>query len=485
VRVLQVSAELFPWVKTGGLADVAAALPPALQQQGVDVRLLLPGFPAFVAALAEAEDVAPVAYPWGGGSALLQRGRLGPHAVYLLRDASFDRAGNPYQDASGQPYADNARRFALLGAAAEQLALGKDGWQPHIVHGHDWHAGWAMARVALAQGPGRPRVRTVFTVHNLAYQGLFPAAQFQGLGLPATAFALQGVEFFGQLSFMKAGLHYADWLSTVSPSYAREIQTPEQGCGLDGLLRHRAAQLTGILNGVDAEVWSPGHDAALAAPYSAEDPSGKTACKAALQQESGLAVRKKTPLFAVVSRLTEQKGLPLVLANVDWLVAQGAQLLVLGSGEPALEQGFAEAAARHPGSVALRQGFDEALAHRIFAGADAVLVPSRFEPCGLTQLYGLAYGALPVVRRVGGLADTVTDCTLEDLHEGSATGFVFDALSPEGLQRALRRALALWAKPAVWREVQQRGMGQRWSWAEPAALYAALYGQLLQAVAAS
>ncbi len=478
MRVLQVTAELFPWVKTGGLADVAAALPPALTQQGLDVRLLLPGFPAFVAALEGADDVAPVAYPWGGGSAHLQRGRLGPHTVYLLRDASFDRAGNPYQDASGQPYADNARRFALLGAAAAHLALGQDGWQPQVVHGHDWHAGWAIAHVALAQGPGRPRVRTVFTVHNLAYQGVFPAAQFQGLGLPGTAFALQGVEFYGQLSFMKAGLHYADWLSTVSPSYAREIQTLEQGCGLDGLLRQRTAQLTGILNGVDAEVWSPGHDAALAAPYRAEDLSGKAACKAALQQESGLAQRKKGPLFAVVSRLTEQKGLPLVLANVDWLVAQGAQLLVLGSGEPGLEQGFAEAAARHPGSVALRQGFDEPLAHRIFAGADAVLVPSRFEPCGLTQLYGLAYGALPVVRRVGGLADTVTDCTLEDLHEGKATGFVFERFDALDLRRALRRALALWAQPEQWRTVRARAMLERFDWAGPAALYAALYDGL-------
>jgi starch synthase len=322
-------------------------------------------------------------------------------------------------------------------------------------------------------------VRTVFTVHNLAYQGLFPASAFAGLGLPASAFALQGVEFFGQLSFMKAGLQYADRLTTVSPTYAREIQTREQGCGLDGLLRHRAGQLSGILNGVDPEVWAPAGDAHLPARYSAADLGGKAVCKAALQAESDLAPRKKALLLAVVSRLTEQKGLPLVLANVDWLVAQGAQLLVLGSGEPALEQGFAEAAVRHPGSVALRQGFDEALAHRIFAGADAVLVPSRFEPCGLTQLYGLAYGALPVVRRVGGLADTVTDCTLEDLHEGTATGVVFEPFTAEGLQRALRRALALWAQPASWRAVQQRDMGQPWAWTQAAQQYRALYADLL------
>ncbi len=470
--VLQVSAELFPWVKTGGLADVAAALPPALIAEGAEVRLLLPGLPAFVSALREEREVATVSLP--GLQGRLVHGQLGSHSAYLLRHASFDRPGNPYQDAAGQAYADNAQRFALLGAAAALLASGQVDWRPQIVHGHDWHAGWAIARVAL-QGND---VKTVFTVHNLAYQGLFPAEQFASLGLPASAFAVQGVEFYGQLSFIKAGLHYADALTTVSPSYAQEIQTPEQGCGLDGLLRERADALHGILNGVDAAVWNPASDAALVERYSVDALAGKAACKRALQLESGLSASAGVPLFAVVSRLTEQKGLPLLLANVDWLVAQGAQLLVLGSGEPSLEAGFAQAQARHPDQVALRQGFDEALAHRIFAGVDAVLVPSRFEPCGLTQLYGLAYGALPVVRRVGGLADTVVDATLEDLHEGLATGFVFDDFSAEGLQRALRRALLLWTRPADWQAMQQTAMRQRFGWDGAARAYRALYAGL-------
>lgn len=483
MRVLQVSAELFPLLKTGGLADVAGALPAALAAAGAEPRLLVPGFPAIRDALTQECAVAPVALPWSEGRAALLRGRLPgfEQLVYVL-DAPglFDRPGNPYADDSGVAYADNHRRFALLGLAAARLAEGLDAsWRPDIVHAHDWHAGLACAHVAASRARRRSDARTVFTVHNLAYQGLFPAGQFGELGLPASHYAMEGVEFYGQVSFMKAGLHFADAITTVSPTYAREIQTPDQGCGLDGLLRHRAGVLHGILNGVDYGVWSPVDDGAIAARYDADDASAKARCKAALQRECGLAVTPDAPLFGIVSRLTEQKGLPLVLEALNDLVEAGGQLVVLGAGDARLEAEFSAAAQRQPGCVARRTGMDEALAHRIVAGSDVMLVPSRFEPCGLTQLYGLSYGALPLVHRVGGLADTVVDTTLEDLAAGTATGFVFDAFTADAYRRALRRAFALWRRPEDWGRVRKAAMRQRFGWDTAAARYVDLYGDLL------
>jgi starch synthase len=484
-RVLQVSAELFPLLKTGGLADVAGALPRALGAAGAEVRLLLPGFPAFREALSGECAVAPLGLPWGEGRAALLRGRLAGHGdtvVYLL-DAPglFERPGNPYADEAGVAYADNHRRFTLLGLAAARLAEGVDaGWLPQIVHAHDWHAALACAHLAASRTRLRSHARSVFTVHNLAYQGLFPAPLFCELGLPPSQYAVEGVEFYGQVSFMKAGLQFADAITTVSPSYAREIQTPEQGCGLDGLLRHRAAALHGILNGVDYGVWSPANDTAIAARYDADDAGAKAVCKAALQRECGLEARADAPLFGIVSRLTEQKGLPLVLEALPGLLAAGGQLVVLGSGDARLEAAFAEAAAKHPGQVARRTGMDEGLAHRIYAGSDVVLVPSRFEPCGLTQLYGLSYGALPLVHRVGGLADTVVDCTLEDLDAGTATGFVFDAFTADAFKRALRRALVLWSRPDLWARVRATAMRQHFGWDQAAARHVEVYRGLLQ-----
>ncbi len=472
-RVLQLAAELFPFVKTGGLADVAGALPPALQAAGAEPRLLLPGFPAVRAALREAQPVGSVA----SGLALL-RGELPGFAglpAYVLAGPAFERGGGLYG------HADDAERFAALGRAAVSLAEGLDaGWQPQILHAHDWHAGAACAQLAWSRAQGRSRARSLFTIHNLAYQGLFPAESFGALDLPADWFAVEGLEFHGRLSFMKAGLQYADAISTVSPSYAREIQTAEQGCGLDGLLRRRAAELHGILNGVDPAVWDPARDAALVQTYRSGQWSGKAACKKALQAELGLAAQYGAPLFAVVSRLTEQKGLPLVLDGLDTLVAAGAQLAVLGRGEAGLEAAFAEAQRRHPGRVALAQTFDEALAHRIYAGADLMLMPSRFEPCGLSQLYGLKYGSLPLVHRVGGLADTVVDCALEELDADRATGFVFERFEPEDYRRALHRAMALWRRPKLWRQVQRRAMAQDFGWERAAAQYLDLYRGLLQ-----
>ena len=484
LRVLQVSAELVPYAKTGGLGDVTGALPDALRAQGVDVRLLLPGYPAVRRALTRSVVLPPLVLPWGGSVNLL-RGHLpgfeGRPSYVLDAPALFDRPGSPYADPAGALFPDNLWRFAALSWAAAQLGLGWDGaWWPDLVHAHDWHAGLAPAYLAHARQRSTGAARSVFTVHNLAYQGLFPAAAFPSLGLPPEAFAMEGVEFYGQVGFMKAALHHADAVTTVSPSYAREIQTEAWGCGLDGLLRRRAADLQGVLNGVDAQAWSPGFDRHLAAPYSLADLRGKAVCKADLQRRVGLDLAPDALLFGVVSRLVSQKGMNLVLAGLEVLLALGGQLVVLGQGDAALEAGFAAAAQAHPKRVAALRGMDEALAHRVIAGSDVVLVPSWFEPCGLTQLYALAYGSLPLVRRVGGLADTVSDSSLENLADGSATGFVFERFDPSDYAHALRRAAELWARPEAWRRVQQTGMAQRHGWDDAARAYAAIYRRVIQ-----
>jgi starch synthase len=487
-RVLHVGAEIYPFVKTGGLADVLGALPAALVHNGHDARVLLPGLPALTKALREPQVVARVQPPWGGDAAQLVEGMLDAPAlartkVLLIRhDALYARAGTPYGDGAGHAFPDNPRRFALLGLAAARLAEGAyPTWRPQLLHAHDWHAGLVAAYNAFARARGASVAASVFTIHNLAFQGVFGRAAFDELGLPSQAYAVQGVEFHGQWSFMKAALHYADRITTVSPTYAREIQTQELGAGLDGLLRERTGVVSGILNGVDDAVWDPAHDPLIAARYSAQHIAGKAQCKAALQQECGLEVQDRTPLFTAVSRLTEQKGLQLAVDAIDGLVERGGQLVVLGSGEPALEAAFRAAAARHPRQVALRHGYDEALSHRIFAASDVTLVPSRFEPCGLTQMYALRYGSLPLVRRTGGLADTVVDCTLEDLADGRATGFVFERFEPGEMQRALRRAFTLWSRPRDWRAVRQRAMAQRFGWDSAAERYAALYRSAIEA----
>ncbi len=481
MRVLQVSAELFPLLKTGGLADIAGALPIALMAAGQDVRVLLPGFPKIVSGTTNLTEVVELYAPWGDRTRVLSgqirvAGAPDISAYVIDAPALYDRPGNPYEDAQRQPYADSHRRFALLGWVASQLAQGADpDWQAQVVHAHDWHAALAPAYLAFSQPWGQPKIGTVFTVHNLAYQGLFAPGNFAELGLPASAFQVNGLEFHGQLSFMKGGLYYADRLTTVSPTYSREIQTPEQGCGLDGLLRGRASVLTGILNAVDDQVWNPARDALLAERYDPRRMTGKAASKSTLQAQLGLAERPDALLFIVVSRLTEQKGLHLVLGGLDALLAQGGQLALLGSGEAWLEDAFRQHAAASPDSVSVTIGYDEQLAHQLFGGGDVVVVPSLFEPCGLTQMYGLKYGCLPLVRRVGGLADTVIDCTLEDMASGLATGFVFDRFEPDDYARAMRRAFALYQRPTDWRRVRATAMRRPADWATAASQYIEVY----------
>jgi starch synthase len=477
MRVLYVSTEVHPVLKTGGLADVNAALPRALALCGIDIRLLVPAFPAFRAALPAAERVATLPDELGIRDAALLRDSLHGVPIYLVdAPALYDRPGNPYVDEQARDWPDNALRFALLARIAARFADGAvDGFCPDVVHGHDWHAGLVPAYLA-ARGGARPA--SVFTIHNLSYQGHFPATTFASLQLPEPFFSMHGVEFHGGVNFMKAGLHYADRVTTVSPTYAREIQHPAGGFGMDGVLRSRAGALSGILNGIDTAEWNPTTDAHIAVRYTANAADGKLECRKALRRELGLAVDAPGPLCGVVSRLTPQKGLDLVLAALPTLLQGGGQLVVLGSGDAPLESAYRDAGARYPGALSVRLGYDEMLAHRIIAGSDIVLVPSRFEPCGLTQMYGLAYGAIPLVHRVGGLADTVRDADPAAIAAGTATGIVFDAASVPDLERALTRALDLWRKPVQWARVRAAGMREQHGWGPSAARYAALYREL-------
>lgn len=479
MRVLHAAAELYPWVKTGGLGDVIAALPPALAGIGVDVRLVLPGFTPLLDAL-PLREIARVRTPFAVERVRIALAELPESGVrtYLVdHPAFYDRPGSPYADPNGHDWPDNHRRFALLGWAAAALAQGADAdWRPDILHAHDWHAGLAPAYLR-AGGMALP---TVFTVHNLAYQGFFPATVFGDLAMPPDFFSIDGVEFYGGLSFLKAGLFYADRLTTVSPTYAQEIQTPAFGNGIDGLLRSRADVLSGILNGVDPAIWSPEHDGLLPRRYDIDDAvAGKAAAKAELQQRLGLPVEPDALLFGAVTRLASQKGGDLVLAILPELIGRGAQLALLGSGDTYLEAGFAAAAANNSGQIGVVIGYDEAMSHLIMAGSDVVLVPSRFEPCGLTQLYALRYGALPLVRRTGGLADTVVDANAISLAEGTATGFVFDDETSDALLGAAGRTVALYADKASWQRVMQNGMRQDFSWSAAARQYETLYDRLL------
>jgi starch synthase len=491
MKVLHVAAEVFPLVKTGGLADVVAALPVALAEQGADVRLLLPGLPAILDAVQGARTVIDIGMCFGAMRVRLLRGRMpGTSLPVYVVDAPylFRRDGSPYQDQQGEEWPDNLQRFALLGWVAAHLAAGDADplWAPDIVHAHDWHA--AMACAYIAEHPPT-QAASVFTVHNLAFQGLFAMHDWPLLGASSRLMSPAGLEFHGQLSFMKSGLLFADHVTTVSPNYAHEIATHEFGCGLDGVVRGRVNEgaVSGILNGIDEAIWNPATDAAIAQRYDAQQMAGKVACRAALLAELGLDADQNSLLLTVVSRLTSQKGLDLVLAALPELLRAGVQLVVQGTGEPALEAAFRMAQQANPGRVHVHIGYDEARAHRLIAGADAIAVPSRFEPCGLTQMYGLRYGTLPIVRRVGGLADTVFDVSADALVSAASasgvspspsTGFLFDAATPAAFERCVRRALELRGQPQAWGLRVSNAMSQSLSWQGPANQYMALYDKL-------
>ncbi len=474
--VLQVASEAFPLVKTGGLADVVGALPGALAAHGVAMRTLLPLYPAVAAKLQRAQPVAELGELMGGPARLLAGEAAGLQLFLLDAPHLFDRPGGPYQAADGTDWPDNAQRFAALGWAAREVGLGAvPAFRPAVVHAHDWQAGLAHAYLALS---GAPRPGLVTTIHNLAFQGQFPAGLLATLRLPERAFTIDGVEYYGAIGFLKAGLVFADRITTVSPTYAREIRTPALGMGLDGLLRARADRLVGIVNGIDERVWDPAHDPHLPAPFDAEHLEAREASRRALHERLGLE-EGPGPLFGVVSRLSWQKGMDLLLEALPRLLGLGGRLALLGAGEPALERAFLEAARSHPGKVACRLGYDEPLAHLIQAGADAILVPSRFEPCGLTQLYALRYGALPIVARVGGLADTVIDANDAALADGVATGIQFAPPTLEAFVDALERAVELFHDPPRWRTIQRRATTRALGWAARAPAYARLYRELV------
>src|SRR3954470_4000977 len=478
MRVLSVASEIFPLVKTGGLADVAGALPGALAREDVAVRSLVPGYPAVL----RAADGFDAVHQWGdlfGGSATLLAGTAAGLDLFIL-DAPhlFARAGGPYADAGGRDWPDNPRRFAALAWAAAEIGRGLiPAFAPDVVHAHDWQAGLTPAYLPFAGGR-RPGV--VVTIHNLAHQGAYPADLMGTLRLPPSAFSVEGVEYYGGIGFLKAGLYYADRITTVSPTYAAEIQTPEGGMGLDGLLRTRASVLSGILNGIDETVWNPASDPLVPAPFSARQPRRRRLNKAALQEHLGLDGDPAALLFGVVSRLSWQKGLDLLIEALPVLIGAGAQLALLGSGEPNLERGFAAAADAHPGRVGVDFGYDEALAHLIQAGSDALLVPSRFEPCGLTQLCALRYGSVPVVSRVGGLADTVIDANEMAVAAGAATGIQFNPVDRDMLEAAINRTQTLWRNPKDWSRMQANGMRSDVGWGRPARRYAEIYRGLAQ-----
>ncbi|MDF7679764.1 glycogen synthase GlgA [Enterobacteriaceae bacterium ESL0689] len=477
MRVLHVCSEIFPLLKTGGLADVIGALPAAQITAGEDSRILLPAFPAIREGVTDAQVVTQ--RETFAGPITLLFAHFNGLSLYLIEAPHlYDRPGSPYHDAWQNAYADNVLRFALLGWVGCEMAAGLDPfWQPEVIHAHDWHAGLVPAYL---EARGHP-AKSVFTVHNLAYQGMFSAHHMSDIALPWSFYHMYGLEFHGQISFLKAGLYYADHITAVSPTYAREITSPQFAYGMEGLLLQRQQQerLSGILNGVDENIWDPASDTLLTSHYDCDCLENKQENKRQLQMTMGLQVNLRAPLFAVVSRLTHQKGLDLVLEALPALLEQGGQFVLLGAGDPRLQEGFLAAAAAHPGQVSVQIGYHEAFSHRIIAGADVILVPSRFEPCGLTQLYGLKYGTLPLVRRTGGLTDTVEDCSLENLADGIASGFVFEESDVQSLLRVIRRSFVLWSRPSLWRYVQRQAMKKDFSWRVAANAYHELYQRLM------
>jgi starch synthase len=477
IEVLSVASEVFPLIKTGGLADVVGALPGALAAEGVAVRTLVPGYPAVMQAVKGARTAHRFDDLFGGPARLAASKAAGLDLFVLDAPHLFNRSGGPYLGPDWRDFGDNAIRFAALSRVAASLGQGLlPRYRPQVIHAHDWQTGLVPAYLAYDGGP-RPGV--VFTVHNLAFQGQFDRRLLAQIGLPPQAFSLDGVEYHGDIGYLKAGLRHADRLTTVSPTYAAEICTPEGGMGLDGLIRGRADKLIGILNGVDTTVWDPASDPLIAARYGPEQIERRAADKADLQTRLGLDLDPRAPLFGVISRLSWQKGLDLLLEALPVLLAEGGQLAVLGAGEADLEAGFVAAIRQHPRRVAGVLGYDEGLAHRIQAGADAILMPSRFEPCGLTQLCAQRYGAVPVVARVGGLADTVVDAGPMALAAGAGTGVQFAPVNAPMLEAAIRRTVRLYHEPAAWRRLQANGMATDVSWGAAARAYAALYAGLV------
>ncbi len=479
LRILYATSECAPLVKTGGLGDVAGALPSALRRIGLDARVLLPGYPAVLSALTDARAAARIdAHALLPAAGVLEaKLPQGTPAWVIDCPALYDRPGGPYQDAAGIEWDDNPLRFGMLSRVAAMLGARQSpvAWRAQVVHANDWQTGLAPAYAALA---GDDAIPSVMTIHNLAFQGTFAPHWVAELGLPSSSFAVDGVEYYGRFSFLKAGLFYANAITTVSPTYAEQIQHEDLGMGLHGLLAGRRDVLTGILNGIDSAVWDPASDPAIPERYTAATLTRKAASKRALQMRFGLEPRAGVPLLGAVTRLSPQKGIDLLLEVADAVLALPAQMIVVGTGESALEQRVRALASAHPQNMATFIGFDESLAHLVEAGADAFVMPSRFEPCGLNQMYSQRYGTPPIVHATGGLDDSVVDCTAQTLAAGTATGFKFSPPSAAALMAAIARCAAAYRDPPVWRALQRNGMARDFGWNASAQAYAAIYERL-------
>lgn len=480
-KILFATSEVYPLIKTGGLADVAASLPRALLKLGQDVKILLPAY-ASVLEKAKSIGIKEVAQlDIEGYSISLKQTRLpGTKVIVWLVDVPefFEREGNPYCGPDGNDWFDNHKRFYVFARVAELIALDQAGlnWQPTIVHCNDWQTGLIPALLSIH--PNHPA--TVFTIHNLAYRGLFSYQAFAELNLPAAFWHHERLEFYGQMSFIKGGLAFADFITTVSPSYANEIQSPEFGNGLDGLIRYRSDAVAGILNGIDTDEWNPGTDPHLTCNYNRRTLGNKTKNKLALQEELGLTVSSEIPLLGFVGRLVDQKGVDLILEQINQLLTLNCQLVILGSGFAHYEKALKQIAEQYPEKIAVTLGYNESFAHRIEASSDIFLMPSIFEPCGLNQLYSLRYGTLPVVHAVGGLRDTVFEQTLES-ESGKANGFVFHKASAGELLAAIQRAVSLFQQKDRWKQLQLNAMSKDFSWDVSAKEYLAIYTKIVSA----
>ncbi len=479
LKVLFVTSEVAPLIKTGGLADVSAALPAALRAIGVDVHILVPGYNQVMAQLAQHEVVATFDDLPGFPSSRLLSSKIAHNIPLLVLDCPslYQRDGGPYQDVTGHDWADNALRFGLLSKVAAVLGSSTSplDWHPDLVHCNDWQTGLTPAYLHFAKGA----VPSIIAIHNLAFQGIFPPAMVSQLGLPPSCFSINGVEYYGSMSFLKAGLFYADHITTVSPNYAKEIQQEELGFGLQGLLSMRRDDLTGMLNGIDTEEWNPATDPHLARQYSSSDLIGKAANKQALQKKLELNPDPDVPLLGVVSRFTHQKGLDLLLEIAPQLTELPAQLAILGNGDAHMQKAAHDLSHRYPGMIGAVIGFSEDMSHQIEAGADMFVMPSRFEPCGLNQLYSQRYGTPPIVHATGGLSDSVVDCTRATLNDGTASGFMFNGMTAENLFITIQRAIDLYRDKIKWKTLCKNCMAKNFNWHHSAEAYLAVYLKVL------
>ncbi|MDX2464120.1 MAG: glycogen synthase GlgA [Porticoccus sp.] len=478
-KVLFVSSEAYPLIKTGGLADVAGSLPRALIKLNQDVRLLLPAYPAVLEKITKPKLIDEQIH-YGQVVQVLETRLPGSRVtVWLVKcPAAFDRPGTPYSDSDGKEWPDNAFRFALFSQVAANIAMGFSQlpWKPDVVHCNDWQSGLVPALLSVH----KKRPATIFTIHNLSYQGVFNKQTFLDLHLPPKLWTLHGLEFHNQVSFIKGGLTYADRITTVSPTYANEIQTPEFGYGLDDLLKHRKDKLSGIINGIDTDVWNPGTDACLEQKYNKRSLDKKINNKTDFQMEMGLPNERHTPLLGMVGRLVEQKGVDIILDALVALLQMPIQIAILGTGEKKFEDRLTQLAEKFPDKLKAIIGYDECLSHKIEAASDIYLMPSKFEPCGLNQLYSLRYGTLPIVRNVGGLADTVINTTKLSIENHTATGFYVADNDPTSLISSVQSAIKLYKDPVAWKQLQQNAMGQDFSWQKSAEKYITLYNEAIK-----